>query len=268
MLPTLTITPEQRAARTPPPEFVVHGATALRKHGCLLLHGVFSPEFIATLRDTALARNEPLQRAQNPHETGEVGNRRFMRPLDLAGPFVSPDLLANPFAFPILRAVVGEELVLGVCGTVTSLPGATEQHIHRDCPPLFNKVVNRMVPAHAVNLFVPLVEFNASTGTTRLFPGTHIDTDTAPADAAFIDPVIPVGSCLLVDGRLYHQGRPNRSDLERPLLFFIFQQPWFKDYKNHPRLPCLRISDAEYARLPEEHRRLLEWTEHYRHGLY
>lgn len=268
MLTTLTLTPEQQAASAPPAETVAQGAKALRTHGCLLLRDVFPPELIATLRDAVFARNEPLRRAQRPHETGKVGNRRFMGPIDLSGPFVSPAVMANPFVLPILRAVIGEELVLGACGTVTSLPGATAQHIHRDCPPLFNKVVNRMVPTHAVNFFVPLVEFNGSTGTTRLFPGTHIDTDVAPADAAFIDPVIPVGSCLLMDGRLYHQGLANLSDLVRPLLYFVFQQPWFKDYKNHPELPCLRISDAEYARLPAEHRRLLTWTEHYRSGLY
>jgi len=30
----------------------------------------------------------------------------------------------------------------------------------------------------------------------------------------------------------------------------------------------LKISDADYGRIPEEHRRLLSWTEHYRAGLY
>ncbi len=268
MLTTLIFTSEELATRVLRPETVIQGAKALRTHGCVLLRDVFTPAVIGTLRDAVFARNEPLLRAQRPEISGEVGNRRFQSPLDISGPFASPEVFANPFALPILRAVIGEELILGACGTVTSLPGAKNQHIHRDCPPLFNKVVNRMVPTHAVNFFVPLVEFNESTGTTRLFPGTHIDTDVATADAAFIDPVIPVGSCLLMDGRLYHQGQANRSDLVRPLLYCVFQQPWFKDYKNHATLPFLRISDAEFTKIPPEHRSLLAWIEHYRAGLY
>jgi ectoine hydroxylase-related dioxygenase (phytanoyl-CoA dioxygenase family) len=164
--------------------------------------------------------------------------------------------------------VLGEEMVLGCAGTVTSLPGAQDQHVHRDGPPLFNKAVNRMAPAHAINFFVPLVELNENTGTTRLFPGTHTNTDLDPASAPFVDPIVPVGSCLLVDYRLYHQGRANRSEQVRPLLYCVYHQPWFKDYKNHAAAPFLRISEADYAAIPPEHRKLLVWTEHYRTGLY
>ena len=267
MLTELKFTPEECMGALPPSEKLIAGAKALRIHGCVLLRDIFPPAFIATLKEEFLARNgDRLHSA--PGVSGKVGNRRFQTPVSISGPFNNAQLYANPLALPILRAVLGDELILGCFGAVTSLPGATEQHIHRDGPPLFNKVVNRIVPTHAVNLFVPLVEFNESTGTTRLYPGTHTDTDTPPEKAAFIDPVVPVGSCLLMDYRLYHQGRPNNSDLIRPLLYAVYQQPWFKDYKNHATVSFLKISDDDYLRIPTENRSLLAWTEHYRSGLY
>ena len=268
MLPTIEFTPQERAEQAPHPDTVVRGAAALRMHGCVVLRDLFAAELIAGLRDDFLARHDSLFRSARPADSSEVGGLRFMTPLALAGAFHTPELYAHPFVLPILRAVMGDDIVLGVLNVVTSLPGAPVQHVHRDGPPLFNAAVNRMLPAYAITFFVPLVEFNESTGTTRCFPGTHIDTDADPATAPFIDPDVPVGSCLLLDYRLYHQGRANRSALIRPLCCAVYQQPWFKDYRNHATIPFLRLADDDYARIPEEHRNLLRWTEHYRPGLY
>lgn len=268
MLPTLEITPDERTAGIPTAETVQRGATALRAQGCVLLPKIFEPDFIAELRALHFARNAVLLSAQPPEVSGQVGNRRFQSPVDISGAFNTPQLYANPFVLPIIRAVLGDEAVLGGCGTVTSLPGAQDQHVHRDGPPLFNKAINRIVPAHALDFFVPLVDFNATTGTTRLFPGTHLDTDANPATSPSVEPVIPAGSCLLMDYRLFHQGLANRSEAARPLLYFVYHQPWFKDYKNHAKVPFFQLKDAEYARIPESHRRLFSWIEHYRTGLY
>ncbi len=268
MIPTIEFTAQEQAAQSLQADTVIRGVKALRLQGCLLLRDVFPTEFIDTLRAAHLARNESFFRSERPAESGEVGNKRFMGAVDLSPPFNTPRLYANPFVLPILQALFGEEMVLGCFGSVTSLPGAKNQHLHRDGPPLFNKAVNRSIPPYAVTLFVPLVEFNAQTGTTRLFPDTHINTDLDPATAPFVDPVVPIGSCFLSDYRLYHQGLANHSELIRPLLFSVFHQPWFKDYKNHASLPFLKISDAEYAKIPAEHRSLFSWIEHYRAGLY
>lgn len=268
MLISVAITPDEQAAGALSAEHLTEAAVALRTHGCVMLRDVLTPEHVAAMREELFARNPPLQRAERPDISGRVGNQRFMAAVEISGPFGSPALYANPFALPVLSAVLGPEMVIGVFGTVTSLPGAQDQHIHADGSPLTNKALNRLTTAHAVNLFVPLVEFNGSTGTTRLFPGTHLDIDRDVATAPFVDPVVPVGSCLLMDYRLKHQGLANRSELVRPLLFVVFQKPWFKDYKNHGHLPFLRLSNENYERMPPEHRSLFSWTEHYRHGLY
>lgn len=268
MTTELILSAEERAAGQPSAETIAAGATALRARGYVFLRDLFSPEFVAALREEHLARHAELRRAEAPTESGKVGGQRFLAPLALSGPFHTPELYANAFALPILKDVLGDNLILGCFGTVTSLPGAPDQHTHRDGPPLYNKVVNRLVTAHAIDFFVPLVEFNDRTGTTRLFPDTHLNLDLKPETAPYLDPVIPVGTALLMDYRLFHQGRANRSDLIRPLLFAVYHKPWFKDYKNHAHTSCLKLADEDYERIPSEHRRLLSWTEHYRTGLY
>lgn len=264
----IAFTAEERATGVPHWDRVAAGATALRAQGCVLLRDVYSSDFIATLREAVFAQHRNLSKGAAPDEKGEVGGRRFLTPLAISGPFHAPEVYANPLALPILRAVLGDDMVLGAFNAVTSLPGAPIQHLHRDGPVLFNKAVNRLITAHAISFFVPLIEFNECTGTTRLYPGTHLDIDADLATASHIDPIVPVGSCLLLDFRLFHRGLENRSDQVRPLLTVIYQKPWFKDYKNHRSLSLLRISDEEYERIPVEHRNLLAWTEHYRGGLY
>ncbi len=268
MLTEIEFSDDERAAGMPNADRVVAGARALRTHGCVMLRDVFSTELVGAWRNEFMAGQAALRSGTAPRDGGMVGGGRFLTSLGIAGAFHTPQLYANSFVMPILRAILGESLVLGCFGAVTSLPGAPAQHIHRDGGHLFNKAVNRLITAHAIDVFVPLVEFNDRTGTTRLFPRTHLDLDADPAVSPYVDPVVPLGSCLLMDYRLLHQGRENRSDQLRPLLFSVYHLPWFKDYNNYPRGPFLRITDEDYARIPAEHRSLLAWTEHYRAGLY
>lgn len=268
MLATITFTPEERKSEAPHPDTVRAAATAMRTFGYVLLHGAFAPEFIDTLCQAHLARHEGLASGERPTGAGEVGNKRYMTALDFSPPFNTSLLYANPLVLPILESVLGADLIIGAAGVVTSLPGAKEQHCHRDGSALFNEAVNRISPPHAIDFFIPLVEFNETTGTTRLFPRTHFANDAVLKETVGVEPVIPRGSCMLMDYRLFHQGLENRSERARPLLFYVFHKPWFKDYQNHRKGPFLRLSESEYAGMRPEHRRLFAWTEHYRTGLY
>ena len=71
-----------------------------------------------------------------------------------------------------------------------------------------------------------------------------------------------------MDYRLFHQGMGNRSQTIRPMLFCAYHRPWFKDYTNHKVWPFLRLNEDEYKRIPDEHRTMFSWVEHYRSGLY
>lgn len=150
--------------------------------------------------------------AGRPEDALKVGSRRFMLTVEMEAPFLDEALYANPLVLPVLQQLLGPDLVLGSFASVTSLPGAKEQHLHRDNPLLFGPALNRFLPPHAINLFIPLREFNKTNGTTRLMPGSHLKPDEEGKLSPALDPVVPLGCGLLVDYRLFHQGTANRSD--------------------------------------------------------
>jgi len=267
-IPTLEYTPEEQSARLLQPETVTRAAKQFTTSGCLFLARAFPESFIQTLREAFFARYEAYFNAGQFAEAKPVGEKRIQTTVDFSPPFNSAELYANPLVLPILQALLGENLFMGIFGGVTSLPGAELQHYHRDNPLLFSDLINSFLPPYAINLFVPLIEFNEVTGTTRLFPGTHLKPSTDAPISEGVDPVVPPGSCLLMDYRLYHQGTPNCSPMIRPMLFCAYHRPWFKDYVNHRSLPFLTMSDLEHRAIPEAYRRMFGWMEHYRTGLY
>jgi hypothetical protein len=78
----------------------------------------------------------------------------------------------------------------------------------------------------------------ATTGTTRLWPRTHVLDDEAAAAVAPEDPVVLAGSCLLMDYRLRHGGTANRSETVRPILYNVYQRRWFRDFVNYGQQPA------------------------------
>ena len=267
-LPCLTLTAAERAEQTIAQARVDAAAKEFHTHGFLLITAVLPLALTEELRTAYLAEYAHLWNGPAVTDALKVGSKRYMVTVDIKKPFNTPLLYANPFVLPLVKALLTEELVLGTFVSVTSLPGAKLQHLHRDNPLLFNALINRFLPPHAVSVFFPLVEFNSVNGTTRLFPGTHLKNDADSKKVNPVDPVVPVGSCLLVDYRLFHQGTENQSSTVRPMLCGVYQRPWFKDSRNYKLQPYLKISDAEYEAIPEMHRGMLKWIEHYRHGLY
>lgn len=269
MIPLLEFTPQEHQAQALAPDTLARAIKLFTMSGCLQLAGVFPAEFIQSLHEAFMARYESYFRAGRFDDAKSVGHQRLQLAVDFSFPFNAPQLYAHPLILPILRGLLGDNLFLGIFGSVASLPGAALQHFHRDNPLLFSELVNRFLPPYAINLFIPLIDFNERTGTTRLFPGTHVKGSEQAESSPGFDPVVPVGSCLLMDYRLFHQGTANVSQAIRPMLFIAYHRPWFKDYLNHKTWPFLRLSDNEYGRIPEEHRAMFSWVEHYRKlGLY
>ncbi len=268
MIPELEFTPTELQSQALGAETLQRATTLFNASGCLQLKGLFPTGFIHTLREAYLERYQSYFRAGKFDDAKPVGTGRYQVAVEFSAPFNAPQLYASPLILPILQALLGSNLFLGIFGSVTSLPGAEAQHRHRDNPLLFSAQINRFLPPFAINLFVPLVDFNERTGTTRLFPGTHVKSGEEAEGAPGFDPMVPCGSCLLADYRLFHQGTANISEEIRPLLFLAYHRPWFKDYHNHKAWPFFRMSEAEHAGIPAEHRSLFAWMEHYRIGLY
>jgi hypothetical protein len=191
-----------------------------------------------------------------------VGDGRYQETVALEPPFDDPRVYANSFALPMLDGVLGGQAVIVSAGVVSALPGAADQHVHRDYPDLFLEMpMSHMLPRFAVMMMVPLVDLDPDTvGTTGVWLGSHReDPARAPERSSYASAFLPSprrGSIYLMDYRLMHGGTANRSDHERPVLYLLFGRPWFLDVVHYARQERIRISEEALARVPVSHRRL------------
>jgi len=100
-------------------------------------------------------------------------------------------------------------------------------------------------PAYQLVVNIPVVNVDATNGSTEIWLGTHRDTTVAvqdgdskvPLDAlerrrlvsAPIQPTIRLGSAIIRDMRLWHAGMPNHTNSPRPMLALIHTVSWWQD---------------------------------------
>ena len=246
----------------------VHEAAELfMEHGCILVKGAFDEEYIAQLHRAYVETYYPYFEDREFSDALNVGDKRTQVTVAIEGPFNSPHLYANDFILPVLKLALGDQLILGSFGSVVSLPGATDQHTHRDHPNIYELTeteateawVDILLPPYALNVIVPLVALNATNGTTRLWLGSHLVAKSRTQQMPSVDPVANLGDCVLVDYRLLHCGTANRSTDPRPILYNMYCRPWFRDSRNYRKQKRVRISREEYMRVPAQYRQLFDW---------
>ena len=229
----------------------------LVKNGYAILDHVLPEEKVRALSVEFNERYAKYLEASEFDDTVRVGNRRFMIPVDLSGGFGDPLVYANSVVVALIREALDQNAVLESFGAVISFAGARAQHIHRDGPSLFDSAISPMLPAHALTFVLPLVEMNDINGTTALWPGSHRwkkRDESVPPEA----PLIPLGSCVLWDFRLYHGGTPNGSDTHRPIVYGTYARRWYQDPSNFEKQAQRRLSyDGDFLRgVPEDSRPL------------
>ena len=172
----------------------------------------------------------------------------------------------DPFVRPVivnalqLQGAAGGEVTVDAphAGCVVGLAGAEEQTRHRDS-----------LQAGLFNVFVPLVDINASNGGTRLWPGTHraapllegevlkprpshagravervravlarlLRWRTEAVEVVMRDAVSPMpqrGDILVFNHRLFHAGGANKSGAPRPIAYLIYAVNGVRDHRNFP----------------------------------
>jgi hypothetical protein len=229
---------------------------AFHSAGCLQLRGLLQPDLAAQLNEALLAQHARHLSEQEHDDALTVGQRRFMVTPIVHGPFASPGLYAHPVLLPLMKRLLGEAVVIHNIGAVLSLPGAEDQHVHRDLEPLlFDGVELPALPPHAVTVAIPLVGLDSLRGTTRMWPGSHRGLDTGEAGPV-VDPVALPGDAVLMDYRLLHSGTANRSDAPRALLYLVYSRPWFHDHANFRKQPRLLMPDEDFEQIAPQHRSL------------
>jgi ectoine hydroxylase-related dioxygenase (phytanoyl-CoA dioxygenase family) len=251
-------------------ETLEKAARCLRAEGALILEDIINPELIQEARNAFVQKYDRYLDGGKHHDALQVGDRRLMITVDLEPPFDQRGLIANSWLLSVLKATFEDDVVLGACGVVCSLPQAPRQHVHIDGSDLFPQAaINRVLPIVAVTVAIPLLEMNEIHGTTALWRRTHRDgalarriddqrvSEEHPSREIGDEPIVREGSCAIWDYRLLHSGTPNRSNLARPLLYMTYCRAWFLDHKNYQQQAPVRAPKGFLASLPNDLRRLL-----------
>jgi hypothetical protein len=206
-------------------------AAALWKDGVCILPDAVDLGLLAQCRD-ALEREHPNLYAQDC-DAGRfyVSEGRFYTTLEIHGPWAAPEVLLPQALEAVLVDILGPDFVFDAWGIINALPGAAEQRWHRDGGILFpGHPLEFMLPASAVTLAIPLVEMNEATGTTGFALGSH--RKAGHVDEPDFEPIVPVGSAVLWDFRVFHKGLKNNAGHARPLIYATLCRSWWRDVKN------------------------------------
>ncbi len=140
-------------------------------------------------------------------------------------------LIANPVALPVIKALLGPEPVAFLIASDTPYPGSGFQNIHQDFP-RFGLTVN-----------VPLVDFTEDNAPLEVWPASQIrpgpfHTDQVDLSADEIKALaagntsrrmlLKAGSILIRDQRMVHRGTANTGPNPRPCLAI-----WYKNFDRY-----------------------------------
>jgi hypothetical protein len=241
------------------PEPLEAACAAMRRDGIVILGVVVEREHLDALRERMMADLEVvLSRPDRPDNFLPGNVQQDPPPFP---PYLFEDVLANPMALAVSRALLGLEVHNDFYSGNTNLPGSQAQPVHVDEGQLWADM-EVAHPCSGVVVQVCLVDTDDRNGAIELWPGTHRDTtmhrgletlrvaaDRVAARRAVVLPVrghTRLGDMLLRDVRIWHRGMPNHSDQPRHMLAMIHRPGWFQ------RTPVAFRRDAEplLAHLP------------------
>jgi ectoine hydroxylase-related dioxygenase (phytanoyl-CoA dioxygenase family) len=273
--PSVTPTPADRAAATLGAGSLEHALAALREHGYAVIEDAVDRSDIAALGRRMLEDLPRLTgRADTPFNWNR-GNLQQSPPRDARWLF--PDLLFNPYACAISRALLGDEAINTHYTGNTAMPRSTwRQPVHVDYGHLWPAAAGDS-PPHGLIVNAPMVDMDAGNGAIELWPGSHRIPVLGPgvfehgvppalldrqrAQRPPLQPSVRAGSLLIRDLRLWHAGMPNPSDQARPMIAMIHFAGWWRPIEildmpqaARPILdsPRLRVS-ARFVDAPVDH---------------
>jgi ectoine hydroxylase-related dioxygenase (phytanoyl-CoA dioxygenase family) len=246
------------------------GVELFLQHGYLIVKNAMDCDFVQKLRDEFMANYEAYFFDKEYDDALQVGHKRTMVTINMEGAFSSSDYYAPPKIFPLLEFLLSKRMIISGLGCVVSLPGAKDQHIHRDYDNIYDTGFHydgadawlAKAPPYAITVAIPLVPITSLTGSTRFWPGTHLSkvAKNDPNLGPGVEFAADLGSCILFDYRILHGGVANRSDGVRPLLYNIYTRPWFKDPVNYEKQQPISITEEQFKKLPDQHQGMLAWA--------
>ncbi len=232
-----------------------HAATIehLEAHGYAIVEGAVSPD----LCDEIIAEIQRLEReGVSPLKTNDFTGHNTVRFFDLLNHGeVWRRVATHSSVLPVVRGVLGDDMLLSTMGTAVIGPGEPAQPIHRD-----DELYDLAMPHRNLvcNTMWALTDFTEENGATRVVPDTHRLTERADPrrDYPSIPAVMKKGGVCFVLGTCYHGGGANRSDARRWALTINYCTGAVRQQENL----MLAVSRERAASFPPELRRILGWT--------
>ncbi|KAB5591235.1 Phytanoyl-CoA dioxygenase [Ceratobasidium theobromae] len=238
---SLTPSSSELAARKLGPTNVLRALEALNEDGIVMLENVVNEKHLDALNERMVPDAYTLQHMKDSPYNYNRGNVQQDPPPESSLFF--EDVFLNPFALQVSNAALGERPKMTFCSGNTALKSTERQPVHTDA----DFAQPRVLFALVINC--GLVEVTPENGSTELWLGTHTmanldaqdglhgDRASGRIKAALIEqrqkvsppfqPVVPKGSLLLRDLRLWHAGMPNSTDKPRVMLAQIHFAPWY-----------------------------------------
>ncbi|KAJ5985094.1 hypothetical protein N7522_012290 [Penicillium canescens] len=159
-------------------------------------------------------------------------------------------IFLNPFATQITSSALGPRPKWTFCSGNTAMPPTAEH------PPMSQPVHSDADFAHPSHPFayvinVPLITMTPENGSTEVWLGTHTDTglhvqeglhgerasgrvkldelEKRRVDRPPCQPVVPKGSLIIRDLRLWHAGVGNQTEIPRVMLAMIHFASWYRN---------------------------------------
>lgn len=151
----------------------------------------------------------------------------------------------NGWRWQMLSSLLGDDCRVEFTAALLAKSGCAEQDPHADgAHPDEDPRSGSLLPAHALQLFLPLCDMRQETGPTEFWPTSHL-----PAHAPFTSllPSLPLeatpGDAIFFDFRVMHRGMANRSGKWRPILYNTCVRAGFVDDFNFPTRSLLEERD-------------------------
>jgi hypothetical protein len=259
--PSYVVTPESGAAREEKPSRGYQESTRWRMtpEQCRLCYEAGMEHFDQVMR-TVQARDLARELQDGFDVLRERGRRRYDMELPA---FEAPtfsflsDLQKAPW-MPIVREILGKDVVLIHKGMFLALPGADRQVYHQDG---LHLTTNYQRDVHAINVFIPVVDLTTELGPTQFCLGSHLLGNEDYDDAFVESPVVKAGTPIIFDYRLGHRGLANTSHNQcRPIVYCTYARATdgkeFRDTVNFSRKRYHKIGNlVEKAASREERAR-------------
>lgn len=262
-IPKLEISEQERAENKPTPDSIDAAARLLRETGLVVIESVLPSDWIEEV-------NVAMQAVLDSEEEEHNGAHPMLQM-----PFMDSRIIDNPFAMPIMKAVMGEKIFAYLpYGCNSTAPGSDIQWIHRDSGQLFPELPFAL-PVSSIVVNIPLVNFTVENGATEVWPGSHliIDDDAVrntpynvckeerAAQLPSFQLVMPAGSVVVRDMRCWHRAMPNRTQTRRHMLALVY----FRRFHHAPDAPNIfnqRVSKEIWTDLSEKAQEVYRFQTH------